>query len=165
MLSCTHIPTLLTQPSHRKTECPEPLKPRAGGGGGRACFNCLLPGHNSSDCPEPRVDRCRNCDAEGHHSRDCPKPKDWSRVKCTNCREFGHGAKRCPQPAAETDSYGGGGGWDAPTDSGATAATASWDNGGDSTTAASNWGGEDVGAGAQMTSGDWADQATAAAQW
>ncbi|KAF2627665.1 hypothetical protein BU25DRAFT_341387 [Macroventuria anomochaeta] len=143
---------------HRKMDCPEPLKPRAGGGGGggRACFNCLQPGHNVSECAEPRVERCRNCDAEGHHSRECPQPKDWSRIKCKNCYKYGHGEKRCPEPA----------GWDTAADSGA-AAAGSWDNaGGDSSAAVGGWGGDDVGAGAQETSGgDWADKANAEAQW
>jgi hypothetical protein len=144
--------TMLTEFSHRKSECTEPLKPRAGGGGGRTCFNCLQPGHNVSECIEPRVERCRNCDAEGHHSRDCDKPKDWSRIKCTNCSKYGHGAKRCPEPAGGADSAATGS-WGAPGDSSAAAAAAggTWD--------------DDVVAGAQESTGDWADQATAAAQW
>lgn len=36
---------------HKSSECPEPKKPRGGGGGGMACFNCNEEGHRASDCP------------------------------------------------------------------------------------------------------------------
>lgn len=127
-------------------DCTEPLKPR-GGGGGRTCFNCLKPGHNSSHCSEPRVDRCRNCDAEGHHSKNCDKPRDWSRIKCNNCSQYGHGARRCPESAGGTNTYSGGGGWSNAVDSSSGGATGGWDNAD----------ADAVGAGAQETSGDWAD--------
>jgi cellular nucleic acid-binding protein len=140
---------LLTPFSHRKTECPEPLKPRGGGGGGgRACFNCGQEGHNSRDCTEPRVMRCRNCDDEGHMSKECPKPRDYSRVKCNNCGQMGHTVKRCTEPVTETNNDG-------------------WDNGGgDSATAAAagGWAAAEPDAGtAQMASTDWADDANDAA--
>ncbi|KAJ4309024.1 hypothetical protein N0V94_009119 [Neodidymelliopsis sp. IMI 364377] len=151
-------------PGHNKSECTAPPKPRtgggAGGGRGRACFNCLRPGHNVSECPEERVTRCRNCDAVGHESRECDKPRDWSRVKCSNCYQYGHGAKRCPVPAgaagAADDSVGGG--WDNSNDSG----------GGASAAAVGSWTVDDAGAGAQDSSGNWADEVNAnalPAQW
>jgi cellular nucleic acid-binding protein len=138
---------LLTLFSHRKTECPEPLKPRAGGGGGgRACFNCGQEGHNSRDCTEPRVMRCRNCDDEGHMSKECPKPRDYSRVKCNNCGQMGHTVKRCTEPVTETANDG-------------------WDNGGGNSAAATGgWAAVEPDAGtAQMATTDWADDANDAA--
>ena len=39
---------------HRSNECPNPRKPREGGGGGGKCYNCNGEGHLSRDCTEPR---------------------------------------------------------------------------------------------------------------
>jgi cellular nucleic acid-binding protein len=134
-----YLRLMLTNCSHNKSDCPEPLNNSGGGGAGRECHNCKKTGHISRDCPDPKVFRCRNCDDEGHHSKECPKPKDWSRVKCRNCEEFGHGAGRCPNPPVET-------------------AGGDWGNAdGDSGAAIGGWGST------AKPSGDWADESTAAA--
>ena len=105
---------------HRSNECPQPKKPRGGGGGGGACFNCGESGHRSSECPQPKKPRgggggeCFNCGEQGHRSNECPQPKKpragggGGGLTCFNCGEAGHRSNECTQP--KKPRAGGGGG-------------------------------------------------------
>ncbi|RMZ67511.1 zinc knuckle [Pyrenophora seminiperda CCB06] len=146
---------------HRKMECNAPRKPMGGGGGGsnRLCFNCNKPGHNKAECTEPRTGgggggggrACHNCGGEGHLSRECDKPRV---IKCRNCDGEGHPARECDKPrdwgrvqCRNCNNYGHG--EKRCPEPAAPPAQDAWGNTGEST---------DV-----VSSGNWADDTTAAA--
>jgi cellular nucleic acid-binding protein len=128
----------------------------------------------SRECPKEKIFRCRNCDDEGHSARECPKPKDWSRVKCNNCQEFGHTVARCNNPTVEPDNggWGNGGGKSGAAAGGwgsgggdAAAATGDWANGGEGEVSTGNWADETTAAANGANGDSWGDSGSAAVGW